>query len=371
MANTIATIAEPKGMAVSSVLAQFECLHSGFGASFQDFGRNGYRHLGVPISGAADKLSMACANALVGNANEDCVIEISMQGPQLLLTQATAQVALVGDMEAFVLFPNGHKQRLPSWRTATLEAGQTLLCTKVNSGLAYLAVAGGWNALCTLGSHSYYGRAELGQGLRSGQTYGVNVKAQLPDSKLTQTKIAERSAPPFEFDSAALRCVAGPQEDYFDAESIDSFYSQEWKLSMQLDRMGYRLDGTPLLHNALGAEIASDGVCVGAVQVPPNGIPIVLMADGQTIGGYPKIASVITADIGRLANMRANTSGASVASVRFAKVSLPEAHAILRAQMAAFEDWKNSIKPVRDLGDFDSETLLAHNLIGGILRGDE
>jgi len=125
------------------------------------------------------------------------------------------------------------------------------------------------------------------------------------------------------------------------------------------------------LHNALGAEIASDGVCVGAVQVPPNGIPIVLMADGQTIGGYPKIASVITADIGRLANLRANTSGASVASVRFAKVSLPEAHAILRAQKAAFEDWKNSIKPVRDLGDFDSETLLAHNLIGGILRGDE
>ena len=83
-------------MAVSSVLAQFECLHSGFGASFQDFGRSGYRHLGVPISGAADKLSMACANALVGNANEDCVIEISMQGPQLLLTQASAQVALVG-----------------------------------------------------------------------------------------------------------------------------------------------------------------------------------------------------------------------------------------------------------------------------------
>ncbi len=84
-------------------------------------------------------------------------------------------MALVGDIEAFVLFPNGHKQRLPSWRSATLEAGQTLLCTKVNSGLAYLAVAGGWNAQSTLGSHSYYGRAELGQVLRSGQNYGVNV----------------------------------------------------------------------------------------------------------------------------------------------------------------------------------------------------
>ena len=166
-------------------------------------------------------------------------------------------------------------------------------------------------------------------------------------------------------ESGDIRVILGPQEDHFSPESIDQFFSQPWTISRQTDRMGMRLEGTPIAHNELGADIVSDGVIPGAIQVPANGQPIILLADCQTSGGYPKIATVISADLSKLAHRKPGDT------LRFIKVNHQEAKEALNKKTELFEAWKQSIKPFLPPGSIDFIALYNSNLVSGVLSGSE
>jgi allophanate hydrolase subunit 2 len=162
-----------------------------------------------------------------------------------------------------------------------------------------------------------------------------------------------------------IRVILGPQEDHFAPDSLNQFFSQPWTISRQTDRMGMRLEGTPLAHNELGADIVSDGVTPGAIQVPANGRPIILLADCQTSGGYPKIATIISADLSKLAHRKPGDI------LRFIKVNQQEAKEALNRKTQLFETWKQSIQPFLPPGSIDFTALYNSNLVSGVLSGSE
>jgi len=159
--------------------------------------------------------------------------------------------------------------------------------------------------------------------------------------------------------------ILGPQEDHFTPNSLDQFLSQSWTVSRQTDRMGMRLEGSPLTHNQLGADIVSDGVIPGTIQVPANGQPIVLLADCQTSGGYSKIATIISADLSKLAHRKPGET------LRFIKVNHHQAQAALQQKTQLFEAWKQSIQPFLPPGSIDLDALYNSNLVSGVLSGAE
>ena len=159
--------------------------------------------------------------------------------------------------------------------------------------------------------------------------------------------------------------IPGPQADHFTPAALASFYSEPWALTPARDRMGLRLAGPRLAHVPGGADIVSDGVTPGAIQVPADGQPIVLLADCQTVGGYPKIATVIRADLPRLAHLPPG------AEIRFVAVDVTHAAEARAAQARLLAGWRTTLRPAVRHGDIPTETLLAANLAGAALRGDE
>jgi allophanate hydrolase len=228
------------------------------------------------------------------------------------------------------------------------------------SGCAYLALAGGLRIPPQLGSRSSYWRAGLD---------GVLGRAFRPGDLLPcgQWSVADPkewcSHSPWSPPEGTVRVLLGPQQDHFTADAIAQFLSQTWEATAAQDRMGLRLQGQPLAHvNAAAADIVSDGVAPGAIQVPANGQPIVLLADGQTVGGYPKIATVISADLPRLAHLRPGTR------VRFESVDLETAHRALLAERDRWQHWLSTREAYLPPGTVDEAALYGANLISGVLH---
>lgn len=324
----------------------------------QDAGRPGYRHLGVPLSGALDSEWMAIANALVGNPWTMAALEMRLLGP-MLRAQAPIQFALAGDCAARVEDIRGRRRRVAAWCTHSLAAGETLIVGRVHDGIAYLAFAGGLDLPAVLGSRSTYARAGLGgidgRALQPGDLLKVNSDATVKSRHLAQ---APRVT------GGPLRVVPGPQREYFTDAAWQRLLGEEFTVSRDADRMGLRLAGPRLDHDpARGADIVSDGVTPGVIQVPGDGRPIVLLADCQTVGGYAKIATVIGADLPRLGRVLPGQA------LRFVEVTLAQALTARRHAAAQLAECIAGMLPGG--GGLDLEALYAANLIDGVIDARE
>ncbi|NMG28453.1 biotin-dependent carboxyltransferase family protein [Aromatoleum evansii] len=342
--------------------AVLEIIDAGLAVSVQDRGRTGYRNIGVPVSGALDPVLMAAANALVGNPSDVAVLEVGLSGPSLKALSGTVRVGLSGEMGAQLVNTRGQVLKVAPWQTATLFPGDVIRIGGVSHGVGYVALSGGVQVSGQLGSRSTYLRAAIG-GVQ-GRAPKVGDRLQC-DAVRGDPWLEYRARAPWHHDTGPIRVILGPQEDHFTPEALANFLSRPYAVTRDMDRMGLRLDGEKLAHNDKGAEIVSDGVAPGTIQVPANGQPIVLMADCQTSGGYPKIATVIRADLPRLAHVRPGDE------LRFVAVSHAEAAAALREQVRRLAEWIGMIQSFRPPGVIDEAALYGANLICGAVRGDE
>jgi len=340
------------------VSGALEFVDAGAAVSIQDLGRSGHRAIGVPLAGAADPMLLACANALLAQAPQLAALEVALLGPAVRAVAAPVRLALAGDFAPRLTREDGRVQALSSWRSLTLQPGEVLTPGPCRSGIGYLALAGGAEVPPVLGSRSTYARAGLG---------GIDGRAPRAGDRLpcAAGHGAQRQAQrAFVHAGGALRVLPGPQDGHFDEEAWALFVHSAWRVTREADRMGLRLEGPVLRHRqGCGADIVSEGVVPGAVQVPGAGQPIVLGVDAQTIGGYAKIATVITADLPRLAHARPGSV------LRFRAVARDEALAARREQAAALRDWVRHIEPLRADGEADESALHAGNLISGMIDG--
>lgn len=337
--------------------AVIEMLEVPLPTSIQDAGRPGYRHLGVPLSGALDAEWLAIANALAGNPPTAAAIEIRLLGPRLRATSPLT-VALAGDFAASIEDGGGNRRAAGNWRSHTLAANEILDTGKLKSSIGYLAVHGGFDLPAVLGSRSTYARAGFG-GL-DGRALGAGdcLKVGAGDTPfLLRLPLAPRLS------DGPLRVIPGPQREYFTDAAWVRFLSAEFTVSRAADRMGLRLDGPRLEHDPVrGADIVSDAVTPGAIQVPGDGRPIVLLADCQTVGGYPKIATVIGADLPRLGHAQPGQT------LRFVEVDMAQALAARRDAAAALAELIAGI--ARGDAEFNLDALYSANLIDGVINAE-
>ena len=295
------------------------------GSTAQDLGRPGYQRYGVPPSGAMDWFAHRAANILVGNPAQAAAVEAGLADHTYQLTEA-GLIAVTG--AGFDLRVQGRP--LPLWTALFMQAGWTIELRKISSGSwAYLAVAGGLETTPVLGSRSAYLRGGF-EGLagRPLQTGDVLPTGPAPRSPLTLAGRTIRAAQrPAYSQSPTLDVILGPQAEAFAAEGIETFLSAPYSVSAVSDRMGYRLEGPAIAHQG-GADIISDGLALGSIQVPASGQPLVMMSDRPTTGGYPKIATLATADMPALAQCQPGAS-----QVRFRAVAVQAAQARYRQLM--------------------------------------
>lgn len=351
--------------------AQLFVIDPGVATTLQDLGRIGYQRYGVPIAGALDRDALRLANALAGAPLDAAALEIRYLGPTLRAEAAPVRLALVGaTVEMRLSRADGSEERIAAGRSLTLAPGETLRVgpTRGASSTAYLAVSGGVEAPETLGSRSTFARSRLG---------GIDGRALAAGDRLTAGAAAPADAERALADPAEpgwrgiARVVLGPQADHFTDAALARFLETDWRVTQDADRMGLRLaapqtsaqdggsqafeDGR-LAHRA-GHDITSDGIVSGAIQVPGSGLPIVLLADRQTSGGYPKIAAVISADLPALGRLRPGDR------IRFAAVSPADGAAALRDAEARLAAAIAAIGPWRPGPGLDLEALYRENLI--------
>ncbi len=342
--------------------AVIEITSPGALATIQDLGRSGWRRFGVPRAGALDPAWLRIANRLAGNPEGAAAIEFFIAGPGLKAHDAPVRLGFSGDFP-LTLQRGSDTCVLDSWRSVTLQPGDALRVGAPRSGrVGYVAIAG-LDVPAVLGSASTYARARLGgvqgRALVAGDRLLARAAPTVPFGEAAPESVLR--SPPIGID-APIRVVPGPQDDHFDPEAMATFFGADYHVSRDADRMGLRLEGPALQHRAdKGAEIVSDATVPGSIQVPGNGLPIVLLADGQTAGGYPKIATVISADLARLAN------AAVGAPLRFAPVSVAMAEALARAHEAEVQRCLAAIEPLTLVDGVDLATLYANNLVSAMI----
>lgn len=325
----------------------------GLSSTLQDCGRFGYQRFGISGAGAMDLDALRVANRLTGNAPGVAAIEMAMTGLSATVSGGGCLVAIAGAEMPVVV--NG--RRVDDWRSFALKDGDRIEIGAAGAGVyAYLAVAGGFAVAPTLGSLSTHSRSGLGgfegRPLRSGDR--LPLLGAPADAELV---VPPERRPHYD---GAIRVVLGPQRDKFTAAGVDAFLSGDYRIANQADRMGVRLEG-PTIEHVDGFNIVSDGIVNGSVQVPGAGQPLVLLADRQTTGGYPKIATVIGADLAKFAQRRPGEA------VRFAAVSLAEAVEAARERERRLEAILAGVQPaVIGARDLTAERLLSVNLIAGV-----
>ncbi|WP_368900919.1 biotin-dependent carboxyltransferase family protein [Oceanobacillus oncorhynchi] len=311
-----------------------EVMKPGLSTSIQDTGRIGYQKYGIPTAGAMDTFAHRIANLLVGNPEEAATLEIMLMGPRLKFLQ-DAVIAVGGaDLSAAV-----DEEPVCPWKSFRVYTGQILSFGKpVHGTYAYLAVSGGFYAETVMGSKSTYAQANLGgiEGriLQKGDRLSAedkNLKSIRAGRYLKKTDI-----PNYE-QHRPIRVITGPDISAFSDTIYQQFLQESYRITEQSNRMGYRLEGKALSH-VDKADIISDAVLPGTIQVPANGQPIVLLADRQTTGGYARIATVIAADIPQLVQKKVG------AEVRFLSVPLERAHADYLAQQRYFKILRTAVR---------------------------
>jgi 5-oxoprolinase (ATP-hydrolysing) subunit C len=334
--------------------AALEVVAPGFLTTVQDLGRFGYQRFGVSPAGAIDGHLLQIANALVGNAPDEAALEMTLQGATLTITAPAARLAFAGDFAVAI-----DDQPASPYSSHILRRGQVLAVGRAQGGMrGYLAVAGGLAVAAELGSRATHLRARLGgidgRELRMGDqlelctaTPPVGIEHALASADIP----ARRDL---------LRVVLGPQDDYFDTEEIARFFAASYTVTAASDRMGMRLAG-PRIRHARGFDVISDAVVTGSIQVPGSGEPIVMLAERQTTGGYPKLGTVIGADLRHLAQAPPGTT------LRFAPVDLAEAQLLRAADLAWLAGLPQRLVPAGTVQGWSSaDRLLGLNLISGV-----
>jgi biotin-dependent carboxylase-like uncharacterized protein len=342
--------------------AALRVLTPGLHTTVQDLGRIGYQALGVPVSGALDEFSLRLGNALVGNSPRAAALEIVHSGPSFEVAADTVRVAVAGIGAALAI--EGERGRIvPAWHSASLVRGEVFqIVLGRDSVCAYLAIEGGVAVPLVLGSASTYLRAGLGgfegRSLQRGDIVPLAVEraSDQPEQRLPAPMPATAGQP--------IRVILGPQQEYFTEEAVATLLDAEFRVSTSADRMGMRLNGPRLCHRQ-GWDIVSDAIATGAIQVPGSGQPILLLADHQTTGGYPKIATVISTDLPAVGRRRPGDT------IRFAAVTVAEAEQLARDQEQRLAALIASIEPAPGDGNIDLATLYAGNLISGVVTATE
>ena len=340
--------------------AGLKVLAPGLHTTVQDLGRLGYQAIGVPVSGALDGFSLQLANALVGNSPRTPALEVLMSGPTFEVAADTVRVALAGVGANLAI--GAEKARISAGQSVTLPRGAVIEVVAGQSASGYLAVEGGIAVPRVLGSTSTYVRAAIGgldgRALRRGDFVPL---AMARASERAELRLPLPLTPTGD---QPIRVVLGPQQEYFTEEAVAAFLLAEFRISQSADRMGMRLDGPSLQHRG-GWDIVSDAITTGAIQVPGSGQPILLLADHQTTGGYPKIATVISADLPVVGRRRPGDR------LRFAAVTVEVAEELCRAAEYHLAELAAKLEPISDHPAIDLGSLYDGNLISGVVSGVE
>ncbi|MBN8987238.1 MAG: biotin-dependent carboxyltransferase [Rhizobiales bacterium] len=316
-------------------------------SSVQDGGRPGSQRYGLVPSGAMDRLALAAGNTLVGNELFAATVEIGPFGAVFTARGGAVRIALAGASRNADIA--GRPVAIGS--TATIADGEALTLGFARGGsFSYLAIEGGIAGEPDFGSLSVNARAGLGSPYPRPLQAGDELQAS-PASAAPERRIELPAAT-----KAPIRVVWGPQDDEFADEAKKLFLDSEWKISATSDRMGYRLEG-PVIKHLHGHNIVSDGTVNGSLQVPGNGQPIVLMPDRGTSGGYPKIATVISADFGRFAQTPAGRA------FRFEAVSMAEAQLAARKFWELLRSLPDRLRPIESF-DLNIDALQDANVAG-------
>lgn len=306
---------------------RIKVLSSGFLTTIQDLGRKGFQQFGVSPSGAMDVRAYKLGNMLVGNNIEASSFEITLMGPRLLF-EGDGIIALTGaDLSAKI---NGNPVALN--KCVQVYSGDLLVFGVPKTGArAYLAVAGGIDTDIVMGSSSTDLKAKIGgnggKALQKNDVIKVHEHNMTYSSRFIREFISKKFS--FNYHKAVefhkVRVLLGPQDDYFTEKGIETFLSSTYTLTNKSDRMGLRLEGDVIEHSD-SADIISDAISFGAIQIPAHGMPIVMMADRQTTGGYPKIGNVISVDLPVMAQLTAGSK------MKFELVTLEEAHLLIKEE---------------------------------------
>ena len=292
----------------------------------QDSGRPGFQRFGVSISGAVDQLSLLLGNRLLGNDSDAPALEITFGGFQAEFAARTAFALTGGD-----LTPTLNGTEVSRYTVLRAGPGDQLAMASPRSGLrAYLCIAGGFDLPLVLGSAATYLPGKLGglsgRALKASDQLHSAGTAALPEYGMIFDSIAHPGCPLNRAGDILVRVIPGPQDEQFTAQGIETFFGSEYVVSDRSDRQGIRFDGPEIEAGPGGYDIVSDAIATGSIQIPGDRMPIALLADRQTTGGYPKIGVVATADLPLLAQAAPGTR------VRFARTGVDEAVEALRAR---------------------------------------
>lgn len=346
---------------------QLNVVNAGLLSTIQDSGRFGLRHLGIPWAGSLCPAWQAIGNALVGNERGTPVIECFEGGLQLQAGKFAVNIAVVGSATAQIKVGNqSHSVACKANRSLTIAAGDSLYLSSTGSLRQAIVAIANVDIPEHLGSASTYAKAGLGglngSILQSGNSLCVQNQSRInADTHIhTQCVLPEELL----YQRDELRVVAGPQVDHFSNEGIETFVSSYFELSAEADRMGVRFHGPVIEHrDASAKDIISDAIVPGSVQVPGTGLPIVLLNDAHTVGGYPKIATVISTDLPLLGVRRAG------AQIQFKFIDIDEAIAARIHQQKLLDRTIASITPCV-IADVSLASLFSNNLIDGVTDGN-
>jgi len=278
-------------------MAKIRIIKAGLQTTVQDNGRWGFQQFGMPVAGAMDINSLHLANKLVNNDLNEACLEATIDGPTIEF-EAETYISICGaNMQAQI-----NTTSVEMYKTLYVKQGDILSFKGLIRGCrVYIAFAGGIRVPKVMGSKSTYLRGKLGgfngRELKSGD------EIEIGTNNINEIKVATNDEIPVFKDSFTARIIAGPEAEYFSLKGLETFLYAEYTLSQQCDRMGYRLAGEKIEHKSK-VEIISSGIAFGTIQVPSHGEPIIMMADRQTTGGYPRIACVISEDLPYLAQLK-------------------------------------------------------------------
>tara|TARA_Y100001970_G_scaffold278716_1_gene384827 strand:- start:961 stop:1908 length:948 start_codon:yes stop_codon:yes gene_type:complete len=311
----------------------FEVARAGINSTFQDLGRGNYYHIGLPFSGAMDNRNYLLSNALVGNKKGDPVLEFAFQGPLLKLKNDQISIAITGDVNFMIKKSSAKIINGECYKTYLLDKDDEVdLISTNNSVYGYMAVGGGFKLQKYLGSYSTTTRAGIGS--NNGKKISLNENLYL---NKTEKKFINKKIDYINSKIEFIRIIKGTNYDYFSESSKLDLFKKEFIVSNLTDRMGMRLNG-PKLKNEYKTNIKSEGLIKGVIQVPADGNPIIMLSDHGTIGGYPKIGVVISADYDKLVQLPPNSK------IKFKLIDLDEAEKIYKFYKLETENLLNQIR---------------------------
>lgn len=317
----------------------FRVLKGGMLTTVQDFGRNGYQSQGFSVGGAMDVRAFKLANMLLDNPENEAVLEITLIGPELEFTADTIIAITGGDFS-----PKLNGEPVEMYTAVYVRKGDVLKFGSARTGTrCYVAFSGYLDIPVVMGSRCTSLKSRLGgfkgRRLEAGDYISERIKRRYLPFFLSR----KLKAPDYDADDGLLRVVMGPQDSLFSKQSIRTFLESEYTVTGEFDRMGCRLDG-PIIAPKQTSDIISDGIALGAIQVPSAGKPIVLLADRQTTGGYAKIATIISADIPRLVQKKTDQK------IRFRAVTVQEAQRLYLQEVKELERMRKEIHtPCREV----------------------